>query len=120
VVAESIAAAADAVEAIECDIDALPVLVDAHTATDSENHLFEQHQTNLALMLSGVAGDVDAAFAAAAYRKSATFRVHRHTASPMEPRGILAEWDDAKGRLTVDGACKVPFAIRAQLARDLN
>jgi aerobic carbon-monoxide dehydrogenase large subunit len=120
VVAESIDTAADAAAAIEFDIDALPVLIDAHTAADSDNHLFEQHRTNLALMLSGVAGDVDAAFADAAYRKSATFRVHRHTASPMEPRGILAEWDDVKGRLTVHGACKVPFAIRAQLARDLN
>ena len=120
VIAESIAAAADAAAAIEFDIDALPALVDAHTAADSDNHLFEEHATNQALMLTGVAGDADAAFSAAAYRKSATFRVHRHTASPMEPRGILAEWDDAKGRLMIHGACKVPFAIRAQLARDLD
>lgn len=120
VIADSIVAAADAVAAIELDIDVLPVLVDAHDAADSDDHLFEQHQTNLALMLSGVAGEVDAVLADAAYRKSATFRVHRHIASPMEPRGILAEWDDARGRLTVHGACKVPFAVRAQLARDLG
>lgn len=120
IVGESVAAAADAAAVVEFEIIASPALVDARTAADSENHLFEQHRTNLALTLTGVAGDVDAAFAGADYRRSAVFRIHRHTASPLEPRGILAEWDDTKGRLTVHGACKVPFAIRAQLARDLS
>ncbi len=120
VLAKSISAAEDAAAAIELEIEALPALVDARTASGSDSYLFEEHQTNLALTLTGVCGDVDEAFRKAAYVKSGAFRVHRHTASPMEPRGILAEWDDDKGKLTVHGACKVPFAIRAQLARDME
>ena len=120
VLAKSISAAEDAIAAIELDVEALPALVDAREASKSDRHLFEEHRTNLALTLTGVSGDADAAFREAAYVKSEVFRVHRHTASPMEPRGILAEWDDDAGKLTVHGACKVPFAIRTQLARDMK
>ena len=120
VVADSITAAEDAAEAVALEIEQLPALVDARTASASDRYLFEEHRTNLALTLSGVAGDADAAFGGAAYVNSAVFRVHRHTASPMEPRGILAEWDDRAEKLMVHGACKVPFAIRAQLSRDLK
>jgi len=119
VLAKSRNAAEDALAAIEVEFEALPPLVDARASHTSADHLFAEHRTNLALTLTGAMGDADAAFARAAYVHAATFRVHRHTASPMEPRGLLAEWDDANARLTVHGACKVPFAIRAQLARDL-
>jgi hypothetical protein len=33
----------------------------------------------------------------------ARFAVRRYTALPMEPRGLLAEWDAAQGRMTVLG-----------------
>ena len=39
----------------------------------------------------------------AAYVRRERFRIQRHTALPMEPRGLLAEWDAAQGRLTVLG-----------------
>lgn len=120
VLADDLTAAEDAAAAIEFEVDAAPALIDARDSSGSGNYLFEQHRTNLAMTLTGVSGDTDAAFAGAAYVKSAVFRVHRHTASPMEPRGILAEWNDEGARLTVHGACKVPFAIRKQLAVDLQ
>src|SRR5208282_53550 len=43
-----------------------------------------------------------------------------HTALPMEPRGVLAEWDAAQGRLTVWGAAKVLFANRRILAKEMG
>jgi len=61
-------------------------------------------------------GDPEGAFAHAPYRRRETFRVHRHTAVPMEPRGLLAVWDEARTRLTVYGAAKIPFATRRVLA----
>jgi CO/xanthine dehydrogenase Mo-binding subunit len=48
------------------------------------------------------------------------FAVQRHTALPMEPRGVLAEWDAAQGRMTVLGAAKVPFFNRDTLAAMLG
>jgi len=55
-----------------------------------------------------------------AYRRRERLRVHRHTGVPMEPRGFLAEWDGARGRLRVFGAAKAPFTSRKTLAGMLN
>ena len=52
--------------------------------------------------------------------RSETFRVHRHTGITMETRGLLAEWDENRRKLTVSGAAKVPFSTRAMLAPMLN
>jgi len=46
--------------------------------------------------------------------------VHRHTALPMETRGLLAEWDAAARKLRVSGASKVPFPNRRVLAKHLG
>ena len=65
-------------------------------------------------------GDADAAFAGAAYVRRERFAVQRHGAVPMEPRGLLAEWDEALGRLTVSGAAKVAFLNRRMLAKQMG
>jgi carbon-monoxide dehydrogenase large subunit len=70
--------------------------------------------------LSAAKGDVDTAFANAPYTRREHFRVHRHTAVPMETRGLLAEWDAIRGKLTVSGASKVPFPNRRILAKHLG
>ena len=56
----------------------------------------------------------------AAYVRREHFTVQRHGAVPMEPRGLLAEWDAAGGRLTVHGAAKVAFLNRRVLAKQLG
>ena len=43
--------------------------------------------------------------------------MQRHGAVPMEPRGLVADWDAAKQRVTVSGVCKVPFNNRRALAQ---
>jgi len=48
------------------------------------------------------------------------FSVQRHTALPMETRGLLAEWDAAAGRMTMSGAAKLPFFNRRALASMLG
>src|SRR4029077_20217923 len=68
------------------------------------------------MVFTGVKGDADAAFRDADYVRRDRFAVQRHTALPMEPRGVLAEWDAVEGRMTVLGAAKVPFFNRDTLA----
>ena len=46
--------------------------------------------------------------------------VQRFTAVTMEPRGLLAVWDEAKGHLTVSGMTKVIFHNRRILAKQLG
>ena len=82
--------------------------------------LFEAAGSNLANTLTAVRGDAEAAFKTAPYTRRERFKVQRHTAVPMEPRGLLAEWDAARGVMTVFGAAKVPFPNRRMLAKHLG
>jgi len=117
VVADSAAAAEDAAEAVAIDIEELPVVADCEAAESGGTLLFDT-VSNLAGALTAVKGDADAAFRTAPYTRCEQFKVQRHTAVPMEPRGLVAEWHD--GRLTLFGAAKVPFPNRRILAQQLR
>ncbi|HET7849330.1 MAG TPA: xanthine dehydrogenase family protein molybdopterin-binding subunit [Pseudolabrys sp.] len=120
VVAESRAAAEDAMEKISVDIEELPPAADCRASETSGTLLFEEHGTNICTSYVARIGDPDAAFANADYVRREFFQVHRHTALPMETRGLVAEWDKAAGRMTVWGAAKVPFFNRRTLAAMLK
>src|SRR5215813_13888474 len=116
VLADSAALAEDGVGAIELEIEELPVVADRHISARHDILLFEEAGSNLAMSFTVIRGDADAAFREAEYTRRKRFSVQRHTALPMEPRGLLAEWNAAAGRLTVMGAAKVPFFNRRTLA----
>jgi carbon-monoxide dehydrogenase large subunit len=120
ILAESAAAAEDALDAIALDIDSLPAVVDSAGAGKDETLLFESARSNRALTLTGLRGDADTAFKTALYVRHERFKVQRHGAVPMEPRGLLAEWDAAQSRLTVYGAAKVAFYNRRTLAKQMG
>jgi carbon-monoxide dehydrogenase large subunit len=120
VVADDAALAEDALEAIALDIESLPAIADRAAAAKKDVLLFEATGTNCALTLSAIRGDADAVFADAPYKRRERFRVHRHTAVPMETRGLLAEWDATRGKITVLGASKVPFPNRRILAAQMG
>jgi aerobic carbon-monoxide dehydrogenase large subunit len=119
IVAESRAIAEDAMELIELEIAALPVVASIARADDAqgEARLFDAETGNLAVRYFTTMGDADAAFADAPYVRTERFSVHRQTALPMETRGLLANWDADSGRLSVMGAAKVPFFNRKALAQ---
>ena len=120
VVADDAARAEDALDAIVVDIETLPATGDSAAAERGDALLYEEAGTNCALTLSAVRGNADAAFATAPYTRRERFRVHRHTALPMETRGLLAEWNAISGTLRVLGASKVPFPNRRVLAAHLK
>ncbi len=120
VVADDPAVAEDALALIALDLEELPAIADRHKAARDDVLLFEASGTNRARVLQARAGDADAAFATADYRRRERFSVQRHTALPMEPRGLMAEWDGQVGRLTLHGAAKVAFFNRRTLAAMLG
>ena len=120
VVADSVALAEDALEAIALDIEPLPAVIDRDGARNGASLLFEHTGSNVAGTITATRGDVDAAFKTAPYVRREHFSVHRHGAVPMEPRGLVASWDEAKERVTVSGVCKVPFNNRRALARMMS
>ena len=120
VLADSAALAEDGVGAIILDIEELPPVADRRASAREDTLLFEESGTNVAMTFTGTKGDADAAFRDAAYVRRERFEVQRYTALPMEPRGLLAEWDAARQRMTVLGAAKVPFFNRDTVAAMLG
>ena len=120
VLADSPARGEDALEHVAVEIEPLRAVVDAAMAGTGESLLFEQAGSNLALTLTGLRGDCESALRKAAYTRREHFKVQRHGAVPMEPRGLLATWDDAQQHLTLYGAAKVAFLNRRMLAKQMG
>jgi carbon-monoxide dehydrogenase large subunit len=120
VLATSMAIGEDALERIAVDIEPLPAVSDCEASAKGDRLLFAEQGTNCAMTFTAACGDADAAFAVAPYVRSEKFRTGRHYGLTMEPRGVMAEWDAATGRLTVSGAAKVPFFNRRILAKQMG
>jgi carbon-monoxide dehydrogenase large subunit len=120
IVAEEGYVAEDAATRVDVEYDHLPAVVDAHEALTDDVVIHESTGTNVASRYTVSRGDPGGAFAAAAYTRVETFRCQRHTAVPLETRGLVAEWDRATRKLIVWGATKVTFFNRRALARMLG
>jgi carbon-monoxide dehydrogenase large subunit len=116
VLAEAPALAEDAAAAVVFDIDHLQAVTDRHACLQGDVLLFPGTPSNRAALVTARKGDVVSAFAAAAHTRRETFRTQRLSAMPMETRGLLAEWDCARGKLAVSGAAKLPFFNRRAMA----
>jgi carbon-monoxide dehydrogenase large subunit len=120
VLGDSRASAEDGVGAVLLDIEALPAVTDRYASCADTTLLFEETGSNRPVTYRATLGDAEAAFRNAEYVRREKFRVHRHAAVPMEPRGLVAEWDRVKGKLTVYGGAKVAFFNRRMLAERLH
>jgi carbon-monoxide dehydrogenase large subunit len=120
VLAASVAEAEDALDAIVVEIEELPPVADWAAASQNKSLLFEKQGTNRSLVFHARKGDADAAFANAPYVRRERMRTGRHYGLTMEPRGVMAEWDDTAGKLRISGAAKVPFFNRRILAAQIG
>lgn len=109
VVAESADVAADARELVAVHYEPLPAVASLDAALAANRLLFRRDYVN---------GDVDGAFANAAIVVRETFEHERCAASPIEPRGVVADWDGET--LTVWASTQTPSIMRAALARALD
>ena len=117
VVATSRYIAEDALELIETELEALPIIADVDIGRASGTVAIHQSLgTNVAERIVMRVGDPDAEMARAPIRVSGTFKIQRHTGVPMETRGLLASFDAGTDMLTVWGAAKVPHFNRQILA----
>jgi carbon-monoxide dehydrogenase large subunit len=121
VVAESRAIAEDAVRLIELEADALPAVLDPvaglalaspRARLDGPDNLVAQHVLSY--------GDVDTAFARAAHRVKARFRLHKGVGGSIEPRGVLARFDAGEAMLTVWDGTQMPHRAKSILVATLG
>lgn len=122
VIAETLAAAEDAVELIEADIEELDPVVDMRAAlTDGAPLLHQDAPGNLCLDWGvGDAAAADAALAAAARTVTLELVNNRVVSNPMETRGVIAAWDADAERLHLETNAQGVWNIKAELAKRLS
>src|SRR5436853_1363382 len=122
VVAETLAQARDAAEAVELDIEPLPAVTDAAVAAKpGAPQLYDHIPNNVALDYHyGDTAKVDAAFASAAHVTKLDIVNNRVAVVPMEPRTALASYDKGAGRYTLQVPTQGVAGNKAMLARILN
>jgi aerobic carbon-monoxide dehydrogenase large subunit len=109
VAATSAYAAADVVERVRVEYEVRPACGSLEQALRENAILFRRTRRQ---------GDVEAAFAGARMVVRETFSHGRVTAAPLEPRGVVAEWDGET--LTVWASSQTPRILRTALAAALD
>lgn len=120
VVATSRAQAEDAALLVDVQYEPLEPVADPFRALEGAPFVHPELGTNVVYRRQVRAGDPDAAFAQAHRVVRATIRQQRVAGIPMEPRGVLAAWDGARGMLTVWSSTQVPHDLRDALAEALG
>ena len=117
VIAETLAQAKDAAEAVELDIETLPAVTKASAAAAADApQLYDDVPGNVALdYLYGDPAKVAAAFAQAAHVTRLKLINSRVVVNAMEPRSAIASYDPAGGRYTVNIGCQGAFGMKGQL-----
>ena len=121
VAARTRAMAEDAAEHIKVVWEPLPAIADVETALDEgatvlhaelgDNKLYERLVDN---------GDTDAAFAAAHTIVEGRFVFGRHTGVTLEARALVATYDPADRKLTLDYGGQAPHMTQVLFARHLG
>ena len=111
--------AEDAAEAVRLDLAELPVLLDARQAADLRPESFGGAASEVGVVEFGY-GEVDRILDTAPHVVSLHLRIGRHSGTPLETRGLVAEYDRSLERLVIWGATKVPYFNRRVLARMLQ
>jgi CO/xanthine dehydrogenase Mo-binding subunit len=100
--------AEDALELIDIEYQAFDAVVEARQSMQpGAPQLHDATPNNIAANFKVDVGDVDAAFSACDLVFEAEFSTQRHSAVPLENRGLVAEWDEGRGLLTVWGPTKM-------------
>ncbi len=117
VVAETLAQAMDAAEAIFVDYEMLDATIGLDAAErDGSPLVHAGTESNLALRhIVGDAAEIEAAFSASAHVVETSIEMPRLAPVTLEPRAALGEWDEAEGRYVL----RVPHQGVIEIRRDL-
>jgi aerobic carbon-monoxide dehydrogenase large subunit len=119
-VAPTRAEAEDLTEAVEIELDELPVMLDAHAArAEPSVRVHEAWSDNSFLTLNYESGfEAKAKAAPVVIRREVALA--RQAMVPMEGKAVLAHWDDRAEQLVVYASTQVPHIIRVGLAQFLG
>jgi aerobic carbon-monoxide dehydrogenase large subunit len=123
VVARGRASAEDAAERVVIRVEPLPAAVGIDAAlADDAPLVYPDTGSNVAgeIHFGDAAEELEGIFRDAPHVVERRLSIQRVAHSPMEPRGVLAEWIPATRRLTVWSSTQSPHAVRRELAAALR
>lgn len=125
VVAQDPYIARDALDLIEVDYEPLPAAIDVEQAMQSDAPvLYDEFATNLAYSQHPPTDEIDQVFAQTIAEGGIVARARlvnqRLIPSPMETRGVVAEFRKADKSLTMWSSTQLPHVLRNYLAEQLG
>jgi carbon-monoxide dehydrogenase large subunit len=121
VVAESRYIAEDALDDIDVDLEALPAVVDIEKALAADSvHVHDDLGTNVAAHVRQTKGDYRGAAAKADLILKRRFRYEHGISSPIETRGVVAQWNARASQMTIWDTTQAPVFVRNGLAAMLG
>jgi aerobic carbon-monoxide dehydrogenase large subunit len=108
--------AEDALEAVNVEYEELPAVLDAETGIESTTLVHDHIEKNLYAHNTIVHGDVEAGFRKSFLTIEKRFKIQRHTGTPMEPHGVIADFDPIQGTLKVWASTQIPHDLRTVLS----
>jgi len=120
VVANDPYAARDAADLVSVEYEPLEVVVDPLKALAGPPFVHASLGTNVAYTMPFTAGDPGRAFEEADLVVEQRLINQRLAPVPVEPRGMLGEWNPGEETLTLTSSTQIPHLLRTQLALALG
>ena len=121
VIAESRYIAEDALDDIAVDLEMLPAVVDLEKALErGSTCVHADLGSNVAAHVHQAKGDYAKAAATAYLTIKRRFRYEHGISSPIETRGVVAQWDARAEHMTVWDTTQAPVFVRSLLAGALG
>jgi aerobic carbon-monoxide dehydrogenase large subunit len=112
--------AEDAEELIDVSYEPLPPVVGIDDARRAEHLVHDDVPGNVAARSMQEHGDTAAAIAAAPHVLELDLQIERSASTPLEGRGVLADWDARAGRLRMWTSTQTSTGVRAAVAAKLG
>jgi carbon-monoxide dehydrogenase large subunit len=119
-VAPTRAEAEDMAASIEVDYEELPAIHDMLLARRPDAALVHEHWGDNLYLTTETNVDFEAAKAKAVRKVTRELRTSRQAMSPLEGRGVLAQWDSRLGQLVVTSSTQQSHIVRTGLAECLG
>src|SRR5579863_4853499 len=116
VLAQSRYLAEDALSDITVELDPLPAVVDLEKALTGDARVHDDVRGNIAARVRQSRGDYAVARARAKHVIARRFHYDHGASSPIETRGVVANWDARANQLTIWDTTQAPVFLRNGLA----
>jgi aerobic carbon-monoxide dehydrogenase large subunit len=110
----------DIIEDVEVEYDQLPAVMTIEQSKNRTAILFDSVEDNVTLRHSAKKGDAEKEISSSPFVVRAKVGIRRQEGVPIEPRSVVASYDEQKDEYTVYGTVQSAFRLREYLSNELK